>query len=187
MFYSFDKRQQNSIENHHETHCICSPRRSTSIPQKPPSPFKAESFAFDGLYYSTEHNLALLLTGEGVQSATEKLASVCGAKYNKIKEIINLGVAGILEDSPHLPWGYQGDKNNLSQPGQKMEFKSFSTGSQTSPFDLCDIVTSSQRPQKTDCERLLPFAPLVDREGWAIGSGGQQIPNPLSIDKAFIG
>ena len=48
--------------------------------------FKAEAFAFDGFYYSTEHNLALLLTGEGIQSATEKLAAVCGAKYRKLQK-----------------------------------------------------------------------------------------------------
>ncbi|MBG08684.1 MAG: hypothetical protein CME68_07990 [Halobacteriovoraceae bacterium] len=142
---------------------------------------KPEAFAFDGLYYSTEHNLALLLTGEGVQSATEKLAALCGAKHNKIQEIINLGVAGILENSPQFELGGVKEiRTAYHDLGHKMEFKSFSTSSQTSPFHLCDIVTSSKRAlKKKDCEELLPFAPLVDRETWAIGSVANRFQIPF--------
>ena len=144
--------------------------------------FKPEAFAFDGLYYSTEHNLALLLTGEGVQSATEKLAALCGAKHDKIQEIINLGVAGILEDSPQFNLGEVKEiRTAYLSLGHKMEFKSFSTSSQSSsPFHICDIVTSSKRALKTnDCEALLPFAPLVDRETWAVGSVANRFQVPF--------
>ena len=144
--------------------------------------FKPEAFAFDGLYYSTEHNLALLLTGEGVQSATEKLAALCGAKHNKIQEIINLGVAGILENSPQFKLGEVKEiRTSYLSLGHKMEFKSFSaSSSHASPFHVCDIVTSSKRALKTsDCEKLLPFAPLVDRETWAIGSVANRFQVPF--------
>ena len=145
------------------------------------SPSNQSAFAFDGLYYSTEHNLALL-TGEGVQSATEKLAALCGAKHNKIQEIINLGVAGIVENSPKFKLGEVKEiRTSYLSLGHKMEFKSFSTFSyESSPFHVCDIVTSSKRALKTsDCQKLLPFAPLVDRETWAIGSVANRFQVPF--------
>ena len=93
-------------------------------------------------------------------------------KIQKITEIINFGVAGILEKSSLFSIGDIIEvRTSYLSLGKKMEFKSFSSSLKPSHFDLYDIVTSSKRAlKKVDCENLLPFAPLVDREAWAIGS-----------------
>ena len=143
--------------------------------------FKAKPFAFEG-FYCSEKGLALLITGEGVQSATEKLAAVCGA-YPEITHIINMGVAGILEDSPKL------EINQIKvlrtcylSRSEGMEFKSFTTSEESK--NTFDCVTSHKRAlTKEDSNRLSPFAPIVDRECWAIGSVASRFKIPFHAYK----
>ncbi len=144
--------------------------------------FKAKAFPFDGFYLS-DKGLALLITGEGVQSATEKLASICGAYNGEITHIFNFGVAGILEKTSNLEIGQiKSMRTCYLTKAEGIEFKSFTT-SDTS-CDPIDCITSHKRAlKKEDSDRLSPFASLVDRECWAIGSVANRFKIPFFATK----
>ncbi|RLA62774.1 MAG: hypothetical protein DRQ88_01810 [Epsilonproteobacteria bacterium] len=126
-------------------------------------PFKPLNFAFEGLYQSNDH--FLLITGEGVQATSEKLAAVLGA-FNEIKQVLNFGVCGSLENKFN-----EGEIHPIRtcylEKKSGMEFKSFSTDINNG----IDCVSAHQRVLSIDYAKYLShFAPLVDREVWAIGS-----------------
>jgi len=126
-------------------------------------PFKPINFAFEGLYLSEGHYL--LITGEGIQATSEKLSAVLGA-FKEIESIFNLGVCGALDENFN-----EGEIHPIRtcymEKNSKMEFKSFSTPN----IDGLDCVSAHQRVLDTGYAKYLSyFAPLVDREVWAIGS-----------------
>ena len=118
-------------------------------------------FLFDGLY-KNEHRF-LLIHGEGLQTTSEKLAVVCGAFREKIHAVINLGVCGSLKENSFK----MGDVYPIRTCYKEGEFKSFSTPLK----NAVDIISSKERVLNQDYAKNLSFfAPLVDREAWAVGS-----------------
>ncbi len=118
-------------------------------------------FLFDGLYKNG--NRFLLIHGEGIQNTSEKISAVCGAFKEQIHSIINLGVCGsLIEDSFKI-----GEIYPIRTCYLEGEFKSFSTNTKTG----IDIISTKERINKFENAKSLSFfAPLVDREAWAVGS-----------------
>ncbi|MCB9095885.1 MAG: hypothetical protein H6621_12525 [Halobacteriovoraceae bacterium] len=124
-------------------------------------PYRWVSTPFGG-YYQGDHT-AILLTGEGLQNATESLSSLLSFLGDQISEVINLGVCGALDESIPPNTIY-----SLRTAYCENEFKSFSTDQGK---EALDCFSARQRiTHKMDKKRLSVFAPLVDREVWAIGS-----------------
>ncbi len=128
---------------------------------------KALDFPVPGLYRTD--NGFLLITGEGFQNATEKVSAVCGAFHREIKSVANLGIAGALDDSVSIGRIYP-VRVCYCERGGSMRFKSFPTANfEDSP--AVDCVSVGFRALGPDSgARLENFAPLVDREAWAIAS-----------------
>lgn len=123
--------------------------------------FSPVPFLFDGLYKNEQR--FLLIHGEGPQITSEKLAVVCGAFRDKIHAVINLGVCGSLREKSFK----MGEVYPIRTCYREGEFKSFSTPSKTG----VDIISSKERVIDQDYAKNLSFfAPLVDREAWAVGS-----------------
>lgn len=147
---------------------------------------KAVPFAFDGLYQNSDY--LLLLTGEGVQRATERTSAVLGAFYNQISQIINLGVCATLSEQIKVD-EIVSIRTIYREADQRMEFKSFTTKDSGA---VVDIITSHQRVLNEEYAKFLQsFAPLVDREAWAIASSAQNFHIPcysykLISDNALI-
>ncbi len=118
-------------------------------------------FLFDGLYKN--ENRFLLIHGEGIQNTSEKISVVCGAFKEQIHSIINLGVCGsLIENSFKI-----GEVYPIRTCYMEGEFKSFSTNYKTG----IDIISAKERINKFEKAKSLSFfAPLVDREAWAVGS-----------------
>ena len=146
-------------------------------------------FAFSGLYNSKSSNEELLLvSGEGRQRASERLAAVCGAFRNgglhgpPIHRVVNLGVAGALalekaEDMMALEKIYP-----IRTCYGEGEFKSFSTTCVQE--GRWDCISAQDRVfDKEKAYHLSHFAPLVDRECWAIGSVCALFKLPFSCFK----
>ena len=124
------------------------------------------AFAVDGLYASNQ--IMLCITGEGVQSASERAAVVCGAFYGEISEVVNLGVAGALASSLTVG-SFCEIRTVYRESAGDIVFKTFTSAA---PADTTiDCITADQRVLSTAyADRLRAFAPLVDRELWGIAS-----------------
>jgi hypothetical protein len=127
--------------------------------------FEMIPFHFDGLFYS--NNMYLLITGEGMQSASEKTTAVLSVYAKEITEVFNLGVAGsvsknILKDEIYAI------RTCYAKPFEHIEFKSFSSKNQ---FANIDCMTINTRAISLNIRKELSmFANIIDREAWAIGS-----------------
>ena len=127
-------------------------------------------FFFDGLYKNDQRYL--LIHGEGPQITSEKVSVVCGAFRNEIHAVINMGVCGSLKENDFKI----GTIYPIRTCYKEDEFKSFSTANKTG----VDIISSKERvmsPEKV--KNLSYFAPLVDREAWAVGSVCQTLDIPF--------
>lgn len=138
--------------------------------------FKPISFAFEGVYKSEKY--ILLITGEGIQATSEKLSAILGA-FSEIEKVFNFGVCGTLEDNFR-----EGEIHPIrtcyQEKNSGMEFKSFSTDI----LDGIDCVSAHQRVLNKDYAKYLSyFAPLVDREVWAIGSVSTLFKKPFNSYK----
>ncbi len=122
--------------------------------------FEPIPFFFDGLYKNRER--FLLIHGEGSQITAEKLSAVCGAFKGEIHAVINLGVCGSLMNEFKI-----GSIYSIRTCYKEEEFKSFSTSNKKG----VDIISSKDRVKDLKkAKNLSFFAPLVDREAWAVGS-----------------
>jgi hypothetical protein len=117
-------------------------------------------FAFDGLYRNEDS--FLLIHGEGLQNTTQKLSAFLGSFIDEITVVLNYGICGSF-----IPEKYTvGEILPIRTCYAEGEFKSFST-----PQGSVDIISSRERVlDKGKAKNLAPFAPLVDREAWAVGS-----------------
>ncbi|MBN1654187.1 MAG: hypothetical protein JXA30_10455 [Deltaproteobacteria bacterium] len=124
-------------------------------------------FPLSGLYQIDDG--FLLVTGEGLQNATERVAAVCGGLGEEIESVINLGIAGALDDSLSLGEIYPVRVCYAEQNGS-MQFRSFPTAS-FEDARARDCVSVNYRAVEPDeANRLINFASCVDREAWAIAS-----------------
>lgn len=127
--------------------------------------FRPRSFFFEGLYENDAE--LLLLTGEGLQSTTERLAAVCGAFREEIVSVINLGIAGSL--ALHgLPGEIHPVRTVYGFRGGQVQFKTYTA---SDPGAQIDCISADRRIlQAADTGPLARFASLVDRELWAVAA-----------------
>lgn len=127
--------------------------------------FRAVDFAFSGVFQSEKE--MLLLCGEGLQVA-EKRASVFLNSFGKnISLVLNLGIGGSLSDSLK-PGEIYSIRAVFREPGEGQAFPTFRSAE---PAAQTDCVSAAKRVLTRDyAQRLAPFAPIVDRELWAIAS-----------------
>ena len=126
---------------------------------------QSTEFHFPGVYRS-EHDL-LVLTTEGVQNTTMRLSSVLTYFGQRIDRVINLGIAGGLDDKLQLNQVY-GIREVYHEFTGDMEFPSFRCKETHSKLDC---VTAVRRVlDQAYIEQLKKIAPIVDRELWAVGA-----------------
>tara|TARA_Y100000780_G_scaffold155505_1_gene140089 strand:+ start:121498 stop:122502 length:1005 start_codon:yes stop_codon:yes gene_type:complete len=124
-----------------------------------------------GLYLNED--TALLITGEGIYEVFSKLGQILG-EYS-ITKVFNLGIAGALEKSIRLN-SFHEIKTVYCHTG-KPQFQSFTLNSENSGID---VITSSERVlDDSYANELSNFAPLVDRELWAIAKVCDECSIPL--------
>lgn len=130
--------------------------------------FKAIETGHLDLYFSEPEQTYLLICGEGVEEALLHTAATLGLLAGKNLTLINLGIAGSLDQ--------RSQKNNIyavkTVHGQKntkeMHFKSY-----TLP-GVIDLVSASERVvKKEQAHYLSSFAPLVDRELYGMAKAAQ--------------
>lgn len=126
--------------------------------------FKKIDFVFDNLFESQD--FYLLISGEGLQNTTEKLATVLSSMGTNISLVCNLGVVGAL-NTKLKKMDIIEIRTVYAKPFEEVEFKSFSTNSKSS---IDCISTNSRIFSKESKEKLAFYADVVDRELWAIGS-----------------
>ena len=121
----------------------------------------------------------ILITGEGLYGALEKTASLLG-HFTSIKEVWNLGVAGALR--PEIEVGQIYPLRTLyclGKNSRQTEFQSYTTAFQRGETQIDCI--SSPFPILNACEadHADAFAPLVDREAWAMARACQLFKLPF--------
>lgn len=127
------------------------------------------------LYHNEEY--ALLICQEGIHQSLFTLTQALGLLTN-INHIINLGIAGSLSPKYKV-----GEYFQIKTVYAEQEFKSF----KLHPLNIEkkeDCLTANSRITNLDyAKKLLPIAPLVDRELWALGYVSKQKNIPLSCVK----
>jgi len=105
----------------------------------------------------------LLITGEGVQAATEKLSDICDAVPGQISRVINFGIAGGLSapcQKGHIfsiRKVYREETNGHKYPALCSADKNA----------VVDCITAAERVLAPEYgQRLSTTAPIVDRELW---------------------
>ena len=127
--------------------------------------YSAVEFAFDGVYESEQ--TFLVITGEGIQNATEKVTAVCAAFRAQISQVVNIGIAASLQDHIRLNEIYS-VRTAYAEHYGKVAFKTFTSDDTTSQIDC---LTAAERVlQKSYSDTLSAFAPIVDRELWGCAS-----------------
>lgn len=124
--------------------------------------FKAYDFKASDLhadFWICDQGLGLLLTGEGLGKAFSKLGLILGAYHQQAElEIYNLGVAGALREDLEIASVHQ-----VRTVYGEEEFHSFELDG------TLDLITAKKRVLNSEQGNFLSaFAPLVDRELWAL-------------------
>ncbi len=120
----------------------------------------------------------LLVTGEGLFEAMSECMKVL-TLHPEISEVYNLGIVGNLgsqklDEVASIRSVYAHDSSSPL-------FKSFTT---SDPSASIDLLSFSQRVKDSQTkEKLALFAPLVDREAWAIGFVANRFKRPFYVFK----
>lgn len=131
------------------------------------------------LYSNPEQDLFVLLTGEGVLDAMATTCAALGHLHNKIKKLVNIGIAGSIHPSIKKDQIHTIRTCYAQESVQKMFFKSY-----TLEGGEVDAVSASQRIlHSKDCNYLQAFAPIVDRELWGVAKAAQMFALPLKSIK----
>ncbi|MCB0349066.1 MAG: hypothetical protein KDD37_09525 [Bdellovibrionales bacterium] len=109
----------------------------------------------------------ILITGEGMQSATEHLTEVL-ATTPEINAVINLGVAAGNPEQTELNHVYPIRTLYRQRADLQMEFRSFTTQNKEAQFDVTSTETRIQSSE--DANKIFQFSPILDREAWALAS-----------------
>lgn len=136
--------------------------------------YRPVEFIFDGLLKSDSHYL--LITGEGVQSTSEKAIATLTRFGEEIDEVMNLGVAGSLNEKIKkydLVWV----RTSFAHHAEKLEFKSFTSDSSKAGHDCMTAFARVLNPDEK--KKLSLFADLVDRELWAVASAAHLFKKPF--------
>lgn len=136
--------------------------------------YKPVEFIFDGLLKSEDHYL--LITGEGVQLTSEKTIATLTRFGAEIDEVLNLGVAGSLNEKLKkydLIWV----RTAFAHHAEKLEFKSFTSRSVKPEHDC--MTAFARVLNHEEKKKLALFADLVDRELWAAASAAHLFKKPF--------
>lgn len=129
--------------------------------------FKHKILEYCSLDYYQNNDSILLITGEGVQSATEKVAIILSHFKGEIKQIFNFGIAGALTRTLNKNDIVEIRTSYRSQNKQLM-FKSFTDKKAVSVYDC---ITADERILSDEqAQSHSNFAQIVDRELWGISS-----------------
>lgn len=127
--------------------------------------FREVDFAFNGVFQSEKE--LLLLCGEGLDAAEERLSTLLGAFGKDISLVLNFGIAGSLSDSL-TPGEIYPIRAAYREPEAAQALPDFRSAD---PNALIDCISAQRRVLTLAyAKRLAPFAPIVDRELWAIAS-----------------
>lgn len=145
--------------------------------------WKNLSGPFDGLFYNHMTSTLALITGEGRQSATQKMAAVLGCYSQSISEVLNFGVAGNLRDKKVSK--IYCIRTVYASEAEQMIVKSFTTSmGRLNPEETVDCISADRRVLNEDvAEKLSHFGDLVDREIWSIASVCQLFSIPFNAFK----
>ncbi|EQC49250.1 hypothetical protein M899_0689 [Bacteriovorax sp. BSW11_IV] len=125
----------------------------------------------DGLYQ--DDNIFLLITGEGKEEALAQVSFVLG-RFPEITDVFNTGLCGALDPNQEIGSTHFIRTIYCENDGE-MIFKSYTTVDKG-----LDIITSNKRVlEKEYADHLECFAPLVDRELWAIAHACKLFHKPL--------
>lgn len=140
--------------------------------------FKPKEFVFPGLYSNGQD--LLLLTGEGIQNATERSAIVLATFSKNINKIINIGIAGSLDIN--IPVNQiKIISESYKESNESIEPKKFKFNESGSSWRC---VSANDRVLDLDyAQRLARHADIVDRELWAIASCAKLFQLPVSAIK----
>lgn len=128
-------------------------------------PFQAADTEFKGFYETEERSL--LLCGEGLPAAHARVSAVLNAFGETLSLVLNLGIAGSLSDSLTAGEIYP-IRAVYREPEGGQALPSFRSAD---PNALIDCISAQRRVLTLAyAKRLAPFAPIVDRELWAIAS-----------------
>lgn len=129
---------------------------------------KASQEVFAGVYAGNYSNqqFMLLIAGEGLTNTHNKLSYLLG-KY-PIKKVINLGIAGVLDTSIKLDQ-VVGISTSYAFTDKPL-FHSYSIHNSNASTNYSCISTNVRVLDDELAKKLLPFAPIVDRELWALAS-----------------
>lgn len=131
------------------------------------------------LYQSADKLHYLLITGEGSLEALAKTSAALGYLNHHLTEVINLGIAGSLHPTVLKDQLICARTVYAQQSEQKMYFKSY-----TLENGEYDVVTAYDRVlDLRQGEYLSAFAPIVDRELWAIAQACSTFHKPLRAYK----
>ncbi len=128
-----------------------------------------------GLYQGKDYYV--LISGEGIFNVLTKLPYIIG-KY-EVTEIINYGIAGITDSKLAIGEIYP-IRTMYAMDTDKPYFHSYTTQNES----LVDLITTKDRVLSDDIsKKLYEFAPVVDREAWAIGKVATEYKLPMFIYK----
>ncbi len=134
---------------------------------------------FNDLYLCADKSYGLILTGEGPQNVLMALTYAMGILKNQaiqIGQIINLGICASFNADLK-----QGEIFEIRTIYGQEEFKSFQCQQSSSKLDL---ITANERVLDRELAKSLShFAPLADREAWAIGLAAKKFQTPLRVFK----
>lgn len=122
--------------------------------------------------YQAEGRL-LLICGEGIYEVFTNLGPLLG-QY-PIQKVINLGIAGSLDDKARIG-DFVSVRTVYCESGQ-LHFHSFTLADKSAQLDT---ITSAQRVLDMEyAQKLSNFAPIVDRELWAMAKLCSRMGIPL--------
>lgn len=137
---------------------------------------------FPKLYFNqTDY---LFITGEGPEEVLTKLSAVCFFLKNKIKKIINFGIAGALSSELEIGSIYNIRCCYLATT-EDLTHNSFSLAHKAFPkLPSLDCITSFKRNLKpVDATKWECIAPIIDREAWANAKVASYYQLPFSCIK----
>ncbi len=125
---------------------------------------------FNDLYLGSE--AALIITGEGYFNVITSLSRALGILGDEISSIVNLGICAAFDEGIEA-----GEVHPIRTIYGQDEFKSFQTQNTQARLD---IITAKERVLNLElAQNLKCFAPLADREAWAVGFVAKQAGLPI--------
>lgn len=120
--------------------------------------YKSLDLEFNGLYKNEENYL--LITGEGLESTNEKMNAFLLQPNLSISHVINLGIAGALDENLKLDSIY-----SIKKIKKENSDETFLTAN---VFANTDCISASSRVHNNEySKQLAEQAQIVDRELWA--------------------